>query len=112
MLAATFASSALAGGADRVPKKWHAPAWWLRQALCIHSYEGAWNANTGNGYYGGLQFLESTWYRAGGNYHPAFDSRVPFTVPVREQLYRAWRIYQAGGGSWREWGTAGRCGLR
>jgi resuscitation-promoting factor RpfA len=23
--------------------------------LCIHRYEGAWNANTGNGYYGGLQ---------------------------------------------------------
>lgn len=23
--------------------------------LCIHSREGAWNANTGNGYYGGLQ---------------------------------------------------------
>ena len=23
--------------------------------LCIHRYEGAWNSNTGNGYYGGLQ---------------------------------------------------------
>ena len=23
--------------------------------LCIHSREGAWNANTGNGFYGGLQ---------------------------------------------------------
>jgi hypothetical protein len=23
--------------------------------LCIHHYEGAWNARTGNGYYGGLQ---------------------------------------------------------
>lgn len=22
---------------------------------CIHGYEGAWNSNTGNGYYGGLQ---------------------------------------------------------
>ena len=29
---------------------------WLRQAfLCIHSYEGGWTSNTGNGYYGGLQ---------------------------------------------------------
>jgi len=27
----------------------------LGQFLCIHRYEGAWNANTGNGYYGGLQ---------------------------------------------------------
>ena len=23
--------------------------------VCIHGYEGAWNSNTGNGYYGGLQ---------------------------------------------------------
>ena len=23
--------------------------------MCIHSHEGAWDANTGNGYYGGLQ---------------------------------------------------------
>lgn len=26
-----------------------------RELLCIHSGEGAWDANTGNGYYGGLQ---------------------------------------------------------
>ena len=26
-----------------------------RQWLCIHRYEGSWNAHTGNGYYGGLQ---------------------------------------------------------
>jgi transglycosylase-like protein/Big-like domain-containing protein len=29
------------------------PHW--REFLCIHRYEGAWDANTGNGYYGGLQ---------------------------------------------------------
>jgi hypothetical protein len=29
--------------------------------LCIHSREGAWNANTGNGYYGGLQ-AHLNWY--------------------------------------------------
>jgi hypothetical protein len=28
--------------------------------LCIHSKEGPWNANTGNGYYGGLQ-MTSGW---------------------------------------------------
>jgi hypothetical protein len=27
----------------------------LTEFLCIHRYEGAWNANTGNGYFGGLQ---------------------------------------------------------
>jgi hypothetical protein len=29
--------------------------------LCIHSREGAWNSNTGNGYYGGLQ-AHYNWY--------------------------------------------------
>ena len=57
------------------PKRWHcAASQWigaqvahtranLRPAvtghtslwMCIHSREGAWNANTGNGFYGGLQ---------------------------------------------------------
>jgi hypothetical protein len=30
------------------------PPHWT-QFLCIHRYEGAWTANTGNGYFGGLQ---------------------------------------------------------
>lgn len=29
--------------------------WITKGLICIHHYEGAWNANTGNGYYGGLQ---------------------------------------------------------
>ncbi len=33
-----------------VPRIAHLALW-----LCIHRGEGAWNANTGNGYYGGLQ---------------------------------------------------------
>jgi len=28
---------------------------WLAQARCIHLKEGPWRANTGNGYFGGLQ---------------------------------------------------------
>lgn len=32
----------------------------LAMWLCIHAKEGAWNANTGNGYYGGLQ-MTSGW---------------------------------------------------
>lgn len=43
-------ASAKAQGAGRLgPQQ-------LRAAfLCIHKHEGAWNANTGNGYFGGLQ---------------------------------------------------------
>lgn len=87
------------------PAKWHAPKAWLPGALCIHHYEGAWNANTGNGYYGGMQFLLSTWQRAGGVGRPDLAS-------PREQLYRAWRVWLRDGHSWQEWGTRGLCGLR
>jgi resuscitation-promoting factor RpfA len=88
-----------------LPPHWHAPAWWLPQAICIHHREGAWTANTGNGYYGGFQFLLSTWRRAGGVGRPDLQ-------PVHEQLYRAWVVYRRDGNSWREWGTARACGLK
>jgi hypothetical protein len=100
-----------------MPRHWHAAPWFLRAATCVHQHEGAWNDNTGNTYFGGLQFLESTWKRAGGAHHMAFDHpgdqrRYPFTVSPREQIYRMWIIVRQDGGSFREWGTAGACGLR
>jgi hypothetical protein len=45
---------------------------WDRIAACESS--GNWSANTGNGYYGGLQFTVSTWLAAGGGrYAPRAD---------------------------------------
>ncbi len=88
-----------------VPPSWHAPRAWLPQALCIHHHEGAWNADTGNGYYGGMQFLLGTWRSVGGRGYPHQQS-------PREQLYRAWLVYLRDGHSWHEWGTAKACGLR
>jgi Transglycosylase-like domain len=96
-----------------VPARWHAPAWWLPAALCIHAHEGAWTAvgyvNGVPTYGGGMQMLPSTWARAGGGSLSVYDiaKRSP-----REQLYRAWIIYVLDGRSWREWGTARACGLR
>jgi hypothetical protein len=87
-----------------MPRYWHASPGFLRAALCLHRYEGAWNANTGNGYYGGLQFTLSTWQRAGG-------AGYPHLATPREQIYRCWRIWLMNGRSFREWGTSGRCGL-
>lgn len=90
-----------------VPPWWHAwqrPAW-FRDAKCIHDHEGAWNDNTGNGYFGGMQFTLYTWRSVGG------PSRPDLVAP-REQLYRAWLVWRRDGYSWREWGTAGACGLR
>jgi len=87
------------------------PAAWLAQAQCIHLREGPWSANTGNGYFGGMQFSAQTWKRLGGPTHPAFkhpgDPAFPFTVPAAEQLRRAWKLWQLDGRSWRSWGAIG-----
>lgn len=93
-------------------KRWKPDRAWLRGAFCIHRHESVdWHlayrdwAGNRSPYSGGFQFLESTWRRAGGAGHA-------WQWSPREQFYRAWIIWKAGGGSWREWGTAGRCGLR
>lgn len=99
-----------------MPKTWRASNYpvWFSQAMCIHRKEGAWNAvgyvNGRATYGGGLQFLLSTWHRAGGSAHSVYD--IARATP-REQLYRARMIYLSHDpDSWNEWGTAGRCGLR
>ena len=92
------------------PTPW--PSWWYRQAMCIHHYEGSFTADTGNGYGGGYQFLVSTFNRAAGGAVPYVSSTghiarlSPFV-----QTIAAYRIWRQDGGSWREWGTAGMCGL-
>ena len=105
MTAAILVTLILCTAASAFPRRWKAAAWWLPQAVCIHQHEGAWNANTGNGYYGGMQFLLSTWRSVGGQGRPDL-------APIKEQLYRAWLVYRRDGSSWREWGTARICGLR
>lgn len=47
---------------------------WDAVAQCESS--GNWNTNTGNGYYGGLQFSQSTWQANGGTGSPANASRA------------------------------------
>jgi hypothetical protein len=93
-----------------VPRHWHPPAWWLRQAACIRSHEGWPTAATGNSYEGSYQFLRSTWESVGGAV--ASSGHWASVAPLREQTYRAWLVWSRDGGSWREWGTAGMCGLR
>lgn len=110
-----FVQIATAARYGPMPKHWHASSDWLAQATCIHGHEGAWPDATGNGYEGGMQFLASTYASVGG--HVAYD-RYGHAVhwasldTPREQLYRAWLVYLRDGRSWREWGTAGACGLR
>lgn len=92
-------------------RRWKPDRGWLRGAFCVHRHESldwhlAWKDWAGNPspYAGGMQFLQSTWTNAGGH-------GEPWQWAPREQLYRAWRVWKADGGSWREWGTAGACGL-
>jgi hypothetical protein len=55
---------------------------------------GNWSINTGNGYYGGLQFKQSTWESNGGSGNPANASR-------EEQIRVANNVLQSQGiGAW------------
>lgn len=74
---------------------------WDRLAQCESG--GNWNINTGNGYYGGLQFSLGTWQGAGGSGLPSQASRA-------EQIHRA-QIVQSRSG-WGAWpACAARLGL-
>jgi len=109
LLAATAAALLFAVSGNARPSS--PPAAWLAQARCIHIHEGPWNANTGNGHFGGMQFSAQTWLRMNGHVVPAFshpgDPAYPFTVAPSEQLHRAWLLWLHDGRSWRSWGAVG-----
>jgi hypothetical protein len=77
--------------------------------LCIHRYEGAWNSNTGNGYYGGLQMD----IRFQSLYGAEFVHRwgTADNWPAWAQLIAATRAYQSGRGFYPWPNTARVCGL-
>jgi resuscitation-promoting factor RpfA len=105
------AAAALVLAAPAAGTGWSPSADWLAQARCVHAKEGGWRANTGNGYFGGMQFSPATWTRVGGAAHPAFthvgSGAFPFSVSPHEQLYRAWLLWRHDGRSWRSWGAIG-----
>ena len=59
-----------------------------------------WDLNTGNGFYGGLQFDLQTWHGVGGRGYPHQNSKL-------EQMYRAVLLHRKRG--WQPWP---RCGYR
>lgn len=59
-------------------------ATWDALARC--EANGNWSANTGNGYYGGLQFSLSTWHDQGGDGYPHQASRAR-QIEVGRKLY-------------------------
>ena len=85
-----------AGAAVMAPSATAAPdSDWDRLAQCESG--GNWHINTGNGYYGGLQFAAGTWNGfGGGEFAPTADkaSRI-------EQIYVAEKVLaQQGWGAW------------
>ena len=84
-----------AGGASAAPV-----SEWDRLAQCESG--GNWHINTGNGYYGGVQFSRSTWLGfGGGQYAPRAD------LATREQqIVVAERTLARQG--WRAWPSCSR----
>ncbi len=70
---------------------------WEQIAQCESN--GHWNDDTGNGYYGGLQFSQGAWNSVGGSGNPASASR-------EEQIMRG-KMLQRGRG-WRVWGACAK----
>jgi nucleoid-associated protein YgaU len=69
-----FAGLAATGvGLAAAPASAASGSTWDALAACEAS--GNWAANTGNGYYGGLQFTQGTWAANGGTGSPAAASR-------------------------------------
>ncbi|KRE28484.1 transglycosylase family protein [Mycolicibacterium psychrotolerans] len=72
---------------------------WDAVAACESG--GNWAINTGNGYYGGLQFTQSTWSANGGSGSPHNASRA-------EQIRVAENVLQSQGiGAWPVCGRRG-----
>jgi hypothetical protein len=82
----------------------------LEQALmCIHSFEGAWNSNTGNGYYGGLQMDWQFMSLYGSEFVARWGTADNW--PVWAQLEAAARAHESGRGFTPWPNTARACGL-
>ena len=110
----TIARTALAGAVAGAPLLVAAPAAnaapdsvWDRVAQCESS--GNWNINTGNGFFGGLQFTSSTWRAFGGSQFADSANRAS----REQQIVVAERVLAGQGwGAWpvcsRKAGAAGQ----
>ena len=81
----------------------------LHDWLCIHGYEGGWKAQTGNGYYGGLQ-MDLEFQRTYGPALLRTKGTADHWTPL-EQIWVAVRAYRSGRGFYPWPNTARYCGL-
>ncbi len=95
-------AAAVSLGVLAAPASAASPNNWDAVAQCESS--GNWAINTGNGYYGGLQFSLSTWRAYGGSGYPHQNSRA-------EQIAIAEKLQAAAG--WGQWpACSAKLGLR
>ncbi len=99
--ATVVASIVVCGGAPMVVASPSAPpaaraGVWDRLARCESG--GNWAANTGNGYFGGLQFNRRTWAAHGGDKY----NRYPHRASREQQIVvaEALRSTRGGFGAW------------
>ncbi|MFD8608602.1 transglycosylase family protein [Streptomyces sp. NPDC059631] len=103
-LAALTAVAALAGGtvlAFPGPARAASVSTWDKVADCESS--GDWSANTGNGYYGGIQFSPQTWAAYGGT---AYAPRADLATKKEQILIGEKVLADQGEGAWP------KCGLK
>lgn len=76
---------------------------------CIAKYEsgGNWSINTGNGYYGGLQFSASTWRAAGGTRYASYAHQA--SEAEQKEVAESW-LARTNWGQWPQ--TSRMCGYR
>lgn len=99
---AIMAGGIAAGGASLAAPAANAapPSAWDQVAQCESG--GDWHINTGNGYYGGLQFSASSWRAVGGTkYAP-----LPHQATPQEQVAAAEKLRASGG--WGHWPACAR----
>ncbi|MBA3524621.1 MAG: transglycosylase family protein [Geodermatophilaceae bacterium] len=68
---------------------------WESMAVCESG--GNWSINTGNGYYGGLQFSTGTWNAFGGG---EFASRADLATPQEQMVVANRTLAEQGWGAW------------
>jgi hypothetical protein len=65
---------------------------------------GDWSINTGNGYYGGIQFDKQTWNAYGGSQYAA----LPSQATREQQISVAEKVRDGRGGSYSAWPVCGQ----
>ncbi|WP_448638860.1 LysM peptidoglycan-binding domain-containing protein [Geodermatophilus sp. URMC 63] len=97
----TTGVAAAALGVAAGPASAAAPNDWDAVAQCESS--GNWSINTGNGYYGGLQFSQSTWAAFGGT---AYAARADLATKAQQIAVGEKTLDAQGPGAWPTCGKA------